>query len=421
MENRTVIKTSNFKHNWKLVKLNDICDVRDGTHDSPKYQQNGYPLVTSKNIKGNSIDFSDVNLISKEDLEQINKRSLVENGDILMPMIGTIGNPIIVKKDREFGIKNVALIKFKEDSQINKIFLRLILSSDEINSQFTNQSNGSSQKFISLGFIRNIRIPLPPFAEQKKIAEILSTWDKSIETTEKLIAAKQKLKKSLMQRLLTGSQRFPEFHGQEWKEVRLKDVFSEIRNINDGGDSHSVMTISARRGLISQQDKFNRVIAGDSLKKYTQLKRGDFAYNKGNSKTYEMGCIYQLESKESALVPFVYICFSPSEKVFSGFYKHWFLAHHLDRQLKKIITSGARGDGLLNVNSEDFFKLKITLPPLEEQKKIAAVLNSCDAEINVLQTKLAALRQQKRGLMQKLLTGRVRVKLDENSNAAFEN
>jgi type I restriction enzyme S subunit len=169
------------------------------------------------------------------------------------------------------------------------------------------------------------------------------------------------------------------------------------------------MTISSKLGLISQQDKFDRVIAGDSLKKYTQLKKGDFAYNKGNSKTYPMGCIYRLEEKESALVPFVYICFRPTDKVEGLFYKHWFFAHGLDRQLNKIITSGARGDGLLNVNTEDFFKLKVLFPKLEEQTAIAQVLQTADKEIELLKTKLEQQKLQKKGLMQVLLTGKLRV------------
>ena len=216
-------------------------------------------------------------------------------------------------------------------------------------------------------------------------------------------------KKALMQQLLTGKKRLKGFEG-EWKRVRLGEAFNEITATNDGGDSHSIMTISSRLGLISQEDKFDRVIAGDSLKKYTQLKRGDFAYNKGNSKTYQMGCVFQLEEKESALVPFVYICFSPTEKVHSTFYKQWFFAHGLDRQLRRIISSGARGDGLLNVDSEDFFKLVIPFPPKQEQMAIARFLQSADKEIQLLQAKAAKLKEQKKGMMQVLLTGKKRLK-----------
>ncbi|MBU6343054.1 MAG: restriction endonuclease subunit S, partial [Bacteroidetes bacterium] len=197
----------------------------------------------------------------------------------------------------------------------------------------------------------------------------------------------------------------------EWKEVRMKDVFKEIKASNDGEIGHIVMTISSKLGLVSQEDKFDRVIAGDSLKRYTQLKRFDFAYNKGNSKTYQMGCVYQLEEKQSALVPFVYICFSPTEKVHSTFYKHWFYGHGLDRQLKKIISSGARGDGLLNVNSDDFFNLKIPLPSVAEQTAIAHILQTADQEIQLLKAQVAKVKEQKKGIMQVLLTGKIRLKI----------
>lgn len=410
---------NNSKHNsvtlpntWKMVELSEISKVERGRfshrpRNAPQFYGGDMPFVQTGEVS-NSNGYIKIYSQTLNELGcSISK--VFPKGTILVTIAANIGDCGILEFESACPD---SLIAVTPKNEADKHFLNYFLGTQK--SRILYLAPQGAQKNINIEFLSQIVVPLPPLDEQKKIAEILSTWDKAVETTEKLIAAKQKLKKSLMQRLLTGSQRFPEFHGQKWKEARLKDVFSEIRNINDGGDSHSVMTISARRGLISQQDKFNRVIAGDSLKKYTQLKRGDFAYNKGNSKTYEMGCIYQLESKESALVPFVYICFSPSEKVFSSFYKHWFLAHGLDKQLKKIITSGARGDGLLNVNSEDFFKLKIPVPPLEEQKKIAAALNSCDAEINVLQTKLAALRQQKRGMMQKLLTGQVRVKIDEN-------
>ena len=254
-----------------------------------------------------------------------------------------------------------------------------------------------------------VKVLWAPLPEQTAIANLLNTWDKAINTLTQLIAQKELRKKWLMQQLLTGKKRLRGF-SKAWKEVRLREIFNEISDVNDGADTHSVMTISSRIGFISQEDKFDRVIAGDSLKKYTQLKRNDFAYNKGNSKTYQMGCIYQLEEKESALVPFVYICFSPTELVDPKFYKHWFLAHGLDRQLNRIITSGARGDGLLNVNTDDFFGLKVPHPPKEEQTAIATLLQTADAELNLLRQKLDKLKEQKKGLMQVLLTGKKRLK-----------
>jgi len=268
-------------------------------------------------------------------------------------------------------------------------------------------------KNISKGSFLSIKIPLPQLQEQQKTAQVIGTIDSAILITLHLIEKKELQKKALMQQLLTGKKRL-KGQREEWKNVELKEIFAEIKSINDGDFIHSIMTISSKHGLISQEDKFDRVIAGESLKKYTQLKKEDFAYNKGNSKTYPMGCIYQLEEKESALVPFVYICFRPTKLIDPKFYKHWFLAHGLDSQLKKIITSGARGDGLLNVSIDDFFKLKVPYPSMEEQTAIAQVLQTADKEIQLLKAKASKLKEQKKGMMQLLLTGKKRLKLSND-------
>lgn len=172
---------------WEMVELNSICDVRDGTHDSPKYKEVGFPLITSKNIKDGIIDFENVNLISKEDLDAINKRSCVDDGDIIMPMIGTIGNPIVVKKDREFAIKNVALIKFLQDSKIDRYYLKNILDSDYFTQYYQQQASGSTQKFISLGFIRSIKIPLAPLETQRQIVAQIEKEQVLVNANKELI------------------------------------------------------------------------------------------------------------------------------------------------------------------------------------------------------------------------------------------
>lgn len=255
--------------------------------------------------------------------------------------------------------------------------------------------------------IANIQVLFPPLAEQRKIAEVLGVWDEAIEKQARLIEKLALRKRALMQRLLSAKLRLPGF-SEPWKEHKIADLFSPINDTNDGQE-HIPMTISAKSGFISQKDKFDRVIAGDSLQRYILLKKGDFAYNKGNSNLYEMGCIYHL-NEESALVPFVYICFRSKGSVNIDFYSQFFINHGLDRQLKKIITSGARGDGLLNVDKKDFFALNVPYPTIEEQTAIAEVLTAADHEIELAKEKLERLRRQKRGLMQQLLTGKKRVK-----------
>ena len=254
------------------------------------------------------------------------------------------------------------------------------------------------------------KLALPFITEQEKIAEILGVWDIAIEKQGALVNALTRRKRALMQQLLTAKKRLPNFT-EPWEMVKLKDVFTEIKTINNGDCLYPAMTISAKRGLISQESKFDRVIAGNSLSKYTLLEREDFAYNKGNSKTYPMGCIYKLESDEKALVPFVYICFRGNDSVVTNFYKQWFANKGLDRQLNQIITSGARGDGLLNVNTTAFFNLNIPLLTIPEQQAIAEVLSTSDQELELAKKRLKAFRTQKSALMQQLLTGKKRVKI----------
>ncbi len=157
---------------WQWVRCAEVIDVRDGTHESPKYQSQGIPLVTSKNLISGKIDFGNVSYISEDDHKQIAKRSKVDKGDILFAMIGTIGNPVLVNIEKEFSIKNVALFKFTHD-QVNANYFRYLLESDIIQLQLTKATNGGTQKFVSLKALRDLLIPLPPLETQKRIAALL--------------------------------------------------------------------------------------------------------------------------------------------------------------------------------------------------------------------------------------------------------
>jgi type I restriction enzyme S subunit len=161
---------------WVWARCHDVIDVRDGTHDTPQKVESGIPMVTSKNLKPYGIDFNDVTYISEEDYEAIEKRSGVNDGDILFAMIGTIGNPVLVKKDRHFSIKNVALFKIDE-TKVHASFFKLMLDSPLITQQLEANSRGGNQKFVSLSSLRNMQIPLPPLSEQKRIAAILDKAD----------------------------------------------------------------------------------------------------------------------------------------------------------------------------------------------------------------------------------------------------
>lgn len=152
---------------WKWCRLSDVIDVRDGTHDSPKYVPVGIPLVTSKNLVNGVIDYGNVKYITQEDADKINVRSMVDDDDILFAMIGSIGNPVLVKKDREFCIKNMALFKRFTNTDISMRYVYWFLFYAQY--KLKKEASGGVQSFISLSRFREYLIPLPPVAEQNRI------------------------------------------------------------------------------------------------------------------------------------------------------------------------------------------------------------------------------------------------------------
>lgn len=184
---------------WEVKKLGEICDVRDGTHDSPSYYEKGYPLITSKNVIDGIISFENVNYINKEDFDKISRRSKVDNGDIIMPMIGTIGRPIIVKKNREFAIKNVALIKFLHESKVLNTYIQAVMSSSSFDFHMKRKNKGGTQKFIALGEIRKLKIPLPPLSLQQTFAKRIEVIEQQKQQINKTIKDLETLLASRMQ------------------------------------------------------------------------------------------------------------------------------------------------------------------------------------------------------------------------------
>lgn len=191
-----------LKKGWEVKKLGELCDVRDGTHDSPKYIDNGIKFITSKNIVNNKLDFSDINFISSSDSFEINKRSKVDKNDILMSMIGTIGNAVLIDFEPDFCIKNVALLKPKN---IIARFLFQMIKSPYFQNLLNSKMDGGIQKFVSLGVLRDLDFNCPKsLSEQERIATILSDMDAELEALEKKIAKARQIKQGMMQELLTG-------------------------------------------------------------------------------------------------------------------------------------------------------------------------------------------------------------------------
>jgi type I restriction enzyme S subunit len=285
----------------------------------------------------------------------------------------------------------------------------------DITAHLTRQ--GAKRYKLTKAGLERLPILIPPVSEQIKIARILSTWDKAIKTVEKLIANSQQQKEALMHQLLTGKVRFPGFK-EKWTYKTINQVCQRIQRKTDGGE-HPILTISSLSGFVRQDEKYSRYMAGKSVENYIQLEKGDFAYNKGNSKTYEFGCVFDLESYQSALVPHVYVCFKIQEGYSHRYFKYLFEADYLKPQLGRLVNTGVRNNGLLNIQPFQFLNTKVPVPSYEEQERVADILAVATKQMRGFQKQLNRLQDEKRALMQSLLTGKRRVKVStkETSHA----
>jgi type I restriction enzyme S subunit len=193
------IRFEGFTSDWEQRKLNDIADVRDGTHDSPKYVQEGHPFITSKNVSNGCINYDDVQYVTDEDYEEINKRSKVDMHDILMGMIGTIGNLALIREKPDFAIKNVALIKYTGD--VDYQFLYQALQTGYVTNQLSTGMDGGTQKFVSLKKIRELDIPYPEVPEQEKIGIYFTNLDHLITLHQRKCDELVKIKKYMLQNM----------------------------------------------------------------------------------------------------------------------------------------------------------------------------------------------------------------------------
>ena len=380
-------KNIDIPNGWEVKKLGEVCDVRDGTHESPKFVNNGFPLLTSKNIINGKLDFTNINYITEKDFININRRSKVDNGDILMAMIGTIGNAVIINTNKEFAIKNVALLKFYENKSFNK-FIYYLLSSQYYAKQVHQSIKGGTQKFYALGDIRNTNIPVPPLAEQEKIAEILSLWDKAIEQTKELIAYKEKQKKGLMQNLLTSKKRLHGFT-DKWKTITL----GEVAEITTGNKNNEDKIDNGQYPFFVRSKNIERIntysFDGEAILVPGDGNIGDI-YHYINGKFDFHQRVYKISNFREINAKFLY--------------------YNMQLLFKKRAISQTSKATVNSLRMDTFTKYDICMPfNLDEQKAIADILCKADEEIELLNKQLDLYTEQKKGLMQNLLTGKVRV------------
>ncbi|MEN9501281.1 MAG: hypothetical protein RI964_566 [Pseudomonadota bacterium] len=262
---------------------------------------------------------------------------------------------------------------------------------------------GAGRYKLNKASLEKIPLLVPPLPEQKKIAQILSTWDKAITTTEQLLANSQQQKKALMQQLLTGKKRLKGFN-KHWIEKRISSFIRESRIQGSTGEQAKKITVKLYGlGVVSKDEK--RI--GSESTQYYKRSAGQFIYSKLDFLNGAFGIIpSELDGYESTLdLP----AFDFLPKVNTT----WFL-YYISREDFYSFNLGLANGGrkARRVNPKDFLSLKIPTPSDEEQQKIAVVLSAADREIEVLQQKLEGLKQEKKALMQQLLTGKRRVSIN---------
>lgn len=405
-KNTKTFYNTEIPSDWEVKKFEKFAKFYSGgtpLTTKPEFYTGNIPFIKSGEIYFNRTE----QFISEEGLNNSSAK-MVNVGDLLYALYGANSGEVAISQIS--GAINQAILCIRHNGDCDTVFIYNFLLSQKESIIRTYLQGGQGN--LSAEIVKSLQIPLPPLSEQKAIAQVLSTADAAIHTTEKLLAQKELRKKWLMQQLLTGKKRLKGFDG-EWKEMKLSDLFDRVTRKNTEGNT-TVVTISAQRGFVRQTDFFNKNIASEITDNYFLVERGEFCYNKSYSNGYPWGATKRLKDFEKAVVTTLYICFGAKDekKTNPDFFEQYFGANHLDKGLTKIAHEGGRAHGLLNVTPSDFFSLKVSVPSYKEQTAIAQVLQAADKEIQLLKSKAEKLREQKKGLMQVLLTGKVRLKIN---------
>lgn len=398
---------------WEITQLDDVTHVITcGLASTPTYvnSTDGMPFFSAQNVQNGEVVYENFNYIPFSLYDQITKNNKPKKGDILYTRVGAgIGEAAIIEKDFDFGIYvSLTLIKTKNNILHNKYLLHLLNSRMYKMLAKRDQFAGGGVQNLNVKVVKKFLIPLPSFPEQRAIAACLSTWDTAIQKTTQLIAQKELRKKWLMQQLLTGKKRLPAFSkaaagengGEgEWKEYHLGDIFEE--RIDTGYDNLPLLSIG-QLGIYPQAESIKKDTSNEDKSKYKRICPGDIGYN-----TMRMWQGRSALSQFEGIVSPAYTIVTSKEIADSMFFSYLFktpkLMHLFWRNSQGLV------DDTLNCKFKDFALVKVHLPQKKEQTAIAQVLQTADQEIQLLKSRLEQLQVQKKGMMQVLLTGKIRL------------
>ena len=377
---------------WDVKKLGDVYDVRDGTHDSPKYINEGFALITSKNLKNDTLNYNHVKYISEQDYIKINKRSKVDVDDVLFAMIGTIGNPVVIKEEPNFAIKNVALFKVPKNQSC--YFLKYYLDTNIVIDRMAKDAKGTTQKFVGLGYLRNFSIPLPPLPEQLRIVAILDSAFENIarakESAEKNLKNANEIFESYLQSVFENK-------GEGWEDKKLGDVCRYDKTSNK--KSHLPYV-----GLENIESNFGKFIGSLEPQK---VKSSTFNFTDkhvlyGRLRPYlNKVLLPKFEGHCSTEIFPIMV----NEHLNRDFLFRWLM---YGKTIKKI-NATCTGTRMPRANMNEVLNLIIPLPPIPEQQSIVAKLDTLSGETKKLEAiytqKLADLEELKKSILQKAFKG----------------
>ena len=285
-------------------------------------------------------------------------------------------------------------------------FLMSFLQTDSFVNEVLDNCTGTSYPAINSTDLSNLAIALPlERDEQKKVGSYFAKVDHLITLHQRKCDQMKELKKYMLTKMFPqNGAKVPEirFDGfiDDWEQRKLGDVCSRVQG-NDGRMELPTLTISASNGWMKQEDRFSGNIAGKEQKNYTLLHKGELSYNHGNSKLAKYGTVFSLQSYEEALVPRVYHSFKVEEGN-TDFIEYYFATKLPDRELGKLISSGARMDGLLNIGYKEFMGIQLLFPKTKEQECIANYFRNLDHLITLHQHKCNELREIKKYMLKNM-------------------
>lgn len=408
---------------WEMVRFNELFDeIVNLSNDTETYPL--YSLTLENGVTPKTERYERSHLL--KDKEE-NEFKLISQGEIAInPMNLRFGAFFMSKVPKTVSLSAYYdIVKAKNDT-VNTIFYDAFMKSTPARRLYQRIATGSldEKKRVHLSELNKQFVPYPKKEEQEKIAEILSAWDDGIETLEKLIEQKEIFHKALMKNLLVGKKRIAEFNknseykrtrlGQipaDWQIKPLKLLFDKRMQKYSGNTEHNIFTNSATKGVVLQNEYFDRsIVTEENTSNYYVVGENDFMYNPRISQSAPAGPINRNKLGITGIASPLYTIFKAKHDTIVDFYEQYFSSNLWNNSMFMVANQGARHDRL-NITSNDFMNMPLPYPPREEQEKIANILIESYKEIQILNSKLEKLKEQKKGLMQKLLTGQIRVKV----------